>query len=117
MYVKNMSTGSNIELPFFTLAEKCVWENGEEYLYCAVPTSLPLRELPDAWYKGQVSFDDVLYRVSRDENFQGQEYVWDSGGSGLSFDMHSLTSIDNHIFFIDKISNTLGVINLEDENR
>ena len=46
-----------------TLAEKCVWAGGNDILYCAVPNSINGALYPDAWYKGEVSFADAIWKI------------------------------------------------------
>ncbi|HWH06930.1 MAG TPA: hypothetical protein VNU47_00145 [Candidatus Paceibacterota bacterium] len=55
-------TGTVIALPLSTLAEKCVWENGEQGFYCGVPQG-PTGNLPDDWHQGVASFRDRLWRI------------------------------------------------------
>jgi hypothetical protein len=46
-----------------TFPEKCVWEDGGSYALCGFPKVVPVRDLPDIWYRGEFIFDDVLGRV------------------------------------------------------
>lgn len=47
-----------------TLPEKCVWSKlNKTTAYCAVPTTIPIGNYPDDWYKGKISFADNIYKV------------------------------------------------------
>ncbi len=47
-----------------TIADKCVWgTKNTDVVYCAMPKEIPNAAYPDAWYKGQVSFNDTLWRI------------------------------------------------------
>lgn len=58
----DMATHTPAPLPIATMAEKCVFSPGGTSAYCAVPTAL-VRGLPDAWYRGGVSFSDRLWQI------------------------------------------------------
>lgn len=52
-------------LPLITLPEKCVWSKIQDNtLYCAVPGSLAAADYPDDWYRGAVSFSDMIWKIS-----------------------------------------------------
>lgn len=46
-----------------TMPEKCVWGKGSDVLYCAVPKFIPGGQYPDAWYQGEVSFMDEIWKI------------------------------------------------------
>ncbi len=46
-----------------TFAEKCVWNNDDTQVYCAVPTTILEGVYPDEWYKRGTEFADALYRI------------------------------------------------------
>jgi hypothetical protein len=63
----NIKTASSQDLPFVTLADKCVWSKRNPVdLFCAVPTSAPNGGYPDAWYKGTASTIDRIWEVDTD---------------------------------------------------
>jgi hypothetical protein len=48
-----------------TLPEKCVWSKlSKTTAYCAVPSTIPIGNYPDDWYKGNISFTDNIYKVN-----------------------------------------------------
>lgn len=58
--VLDISNGTNQSIPFVVLPEKCVWYSSDIF-YCGVPVNYPNGLYPDDWYKGLVSFSDVLW--------------------------------------------------------
>ncbi len=64
MAALDLSTGAVTTLPLATLAEKCVWDQNNTDLYCAIPSSIPDgATLPDDWYQGAASFTDKIWRI------------------------------------------------------
>jgi hypothetical protein len=63
----NIKTSSSQDLPFVTLADKCVWSDQNPVnLYCAIPSSAPNGGYPDAWYQGTDSTVDSIIEVDTD---------------------------------------------------
>jgi hypothetical protein len=63
----NIKTSSSQDLPFVTLADKCVWSKQNPLdLFCAVPTSVPVGGYPDAWYEGTASTIDRILEIDTD---------------------------------------------------
>jgi hypothetical protein len=63
----NIKNASSQDLPFTTLAEKCVWSRQNPLnLYCAVPSSAPTTGYPDAWYEGTASGVDQIIELDTD---------------------------------------------------
>ena len=67
-FITNRERNISIDLPL-TLPEKCDGVNG--IFVCAVPQSIPPRTLsgyttifPDAWYQGDISFNDAIIMVN-----------------------------------------------------
>ena len=53
-----------------SLADKCAWsENTKDFVYCAVPKSLPDGVYPDDWYKGTVSTNDQIEKINYLESY------------------------------------------------
>jgi hypothetical protein len=47
-----------------TIADKCVWGNkNSKVLYCAVPKTISPNNYPDAWYQGEESFGDNIWKI------------------------------------------------------
>lgn len=64
-YVYDTKSSEKKAFPLITLSEKCVWsKKTATVLYCAVPESnVPFTSLPDAWYKGDLSFSDSFWEI------------------------------------------------------
>lgn len=56
----NLNTGTAKTLPFVTLPEKCSWYSNDQ-LFCGIPKAFTTATYPDDWYKGVVSFSDVIW--------------------------------------------------------
>jgi hypothetical protein len=63
--VRAEKTGETKKLARVTFPEKCAWSSdvAGESLLCGFPKAIPLNDLPDVWYRGEFTFDDVLGRV------------------------------------------------------
>jgi len=51
--------GTKQQIPFSTLPEKCTWVNPVRFV-CGVPDGAIGSNLPDNWYRGEISFNDSL---------------------------------------------------------
>lgn len=60
----NTTSGARTQLPFSSLAYKCVWTQDSELVVCGVPTALPGGEYPNVWLEGRVSFNDSLWLIN-----------------------------------------------------
>lgn len=62
-FVLDIATGSKTSISPSTIPEKCVWTKDSKKIYCAAPAKAINGLLPDDWYKGKISFDDVLWSI------------------------------------------------------
>lgn len=64
-YLYTPKSAQKTNFPIITLPEKCVWSHlVPTTLYCAVPdNSVAFTDLPDAWYRGDLSFVDSFWKV------------------------------------------------------
>lgn len=88
-----------------TVADKCAVGS---LTYCAVPKSLPSGSYPDDWYKGVVSFSDVLWVI--DTETSGVRQLTDlsqSDGTQLK-----ISQDESFLSFIDKKNGSLWVYKL-----
>lgn len=97
-----------------TLPEKCVWSNkSSDVVYCAVPENIPFGTYPDTWYKGEVSFNDSLWRI---DTRSGETKLISSLAkeSEQLIDAVNLqiASDDGYLTFINKVDLTLWGIDL-----
>ncbi|OGI65046.1 hypothetical protein A2647_01340 [Candidatus Nomurabacteria bacterium RIFCSPHIGHO2_01_FULL_40_24b] len=61
--IYNIETREIRSLNISTLPEKCVWSKNSTLLYCSVPKYIGQTLYPDAWYQGEVSFNDQLWKI------------------------------------------------------
>src|SRR3989344_2887548 len=102
------------ELPIATFAEKCVWGAGAKLLlYCAVPDSFPDIDLPDAWYRGETSFNDRWYVVDAAAG-SAEEMLGRQETKGARVDVVDpvLDADGERIFFTDGKTGTLWVVRI-----
>jgi hypothetical protein len=102
MHVWNRTDGSSSRISVETLAEKCVWSEGENTIYCAEPRSKS-PNTPDDWYQGLVSYDDVLIQLNLDTGEVTQ--ISDlTTATGERMDATNLTISNNedYVLFINK---------------
>jgi hypothetical protein len=66
--IYDTASGTTTPLSFAPIPEKCEWsERDPTKIFCAVPQSYPQNtEYPDAWYKGQLHFTDMIWRIDID---------------------------------------------------
>ena len=102
----NVSNSAGVK----TLPEKCVWGSASDIIYCAVPKSIPPNKYPDAWYQGEISFSDQLWKI--DVKTGNATLLVDpasvSGGQGVALD----PSV-NYLFFVNKKDSYLWEFNLK----
>jgi len=105
--VKNNKT---IETRIFGLPEKCVWDEDNISIYCAVPNSTSSK-LPDSWYQGLTSFNDKFIKIN--SNIGSYEDLFNSI-TVTQVDAINLFMDNNQskIFFTNKKDYTLWVLKL-----
>ena len=97
-----------------TLPEKCVWGKASDIIYCAVPKSTGSAEYPDAWYQGEVSFTDQIWKI--DIKTGKAEIVADPAEIvGEEIDAIKLTmdTDANYLFFVNKKDSYLWELKLK----
>lgn len=106
--------GVETELPVVTFAEKCVWGSGTDLLlYCAVPNSFPAVDLPDAWYRGETSFNDRWYVVNVAGGSAEELLTREETGGALVDVVDPVLDVDGErIFFTDSKTGTLWVVRI-----
>lgn len=99
----NNSTSS---LDVYGLPEKCVWSNDNINIYCAVPNTLTTNHLPDMWYQGLVSFDDMIIKI---DSVTKDKYTIINTNSVEAIDATNLilSSKEEFLFFVNKKDGTL----------
>ena len=110
-----LATGATSRAPFTTLPEKCVWSGVEKTaVYCAVPSSIPQGEYPDAWYMGTVSFFDTIWKFNTSDTSVYSGRIVINGNDGVHFDAINLTldPSEHYLLFMNKVDGTLWSIDL-----
>ncbi len=100
---------TSYELPIVLVREKCAADpTASSTLYCAAPSGGMKGIFPDDWYKGEVSFTDILWKIDMEEqsatvlsNFLSE--------SGREIDVSQIGMDANgiYIYFINKNDGTL----------
>lgn len=115
LYVYRMDTRALDSLGLKTLPEKCVWNKTSEAIYCAVPKSINSGEHPDAWYQGEVSFDDQLWKI--DVKTKNATLLLDpstiTSGEEIDGVKLALDEGENFLFFVNKKDNFLWKLDLK----
>ena len=101
--VYNISTGEITPLIVRTLPEKCTWNKTSTIVYCAVPKSISGALYPDAWYRGEVSFMDDVWKIDI-ENGNANIVLDPTSILGEGLDGIKLTQDENenYLFFVNK---------------
>lgn len=108
LYAKNDITAPPQALSLVTFAEKCVFDPTDPLVaYCAVPQQIPDATLPDAWYRGEVHFSDVWWRVAVSDG--SVEFVLSPESEyGVALDVLDprMNAAGTHILFLDARTRT-----------
>jgi len=109
-----VDTGSFSSIPEETLPEKCVWRNDGITIVCGVPRIIATNVLPDLWYQGVVSFDDIL--VSINTQTGDITTIVDPQDFGVSVDVFNPHIDENSglFVFMNKKDLTLWTLQLPD---
>jgi hypothetical protein len=110
---KNLSTLLGVK----SLPEKCVWGSASDVIYCAVPKSIdPGQQYPDAWYQGEVSFSDSIWKIEAKTGLATQlldPVTAPGGGEEIDGIKLMLDSSQNYLFFVNKKDSYLWEFNLK----
>lgn len=97
-----------------TLPEKCVWGKGSDFIYCSVPKSTSPLPYPDAWYQGEVSFNDQIWKI--DVAAANAEIIADisalSEGEEVDGIKLALDEKEGYLFFVNKKDSFLWELRL-----
>jgi hypothetical protein len=111
--IQNTEDGEIRRLPTFILPEKCVYTN-KDGLICAMSERLQIASYPDDWYKGLVSFDDILVKIDLETGKQTTLYIFNKEVEGI-FDIVDprTTKNDEFLLFKNKNDLTLWALDLD----
>ncbi len=110
-------TGSSIELPVGTLADKCAWNGAEKnQVICGAPIIFPSGSYPDLWYQGLAHFDDDLWQL---DTLSGRAVLitelGKSTGSAIDVTHPTIDATGNYIVFQNKSDLTLWAVRLKEK--
>lgn len=112
-YVRDISGGVDVQISPSTLSEKCIWTKDSLYLYCAGQTSEVYGNLPDNWYQGKVSFQDVLWKYDVEEGNSNIIYnIVSKGGPKMDIVDLQLNEKEDYLIFKNNIDQTLWGLDL-----
>ena len=107
--ILDIDTRTSVALGIKTLPDKCVWNKTSEFVYCAVPNSVPSGQYPDSWYQGEVSFSDDIWQVNA-QTGNGLIILIPSlitGGESIDAIKLGLDDNENYLFFVNKTDSYL----------
>lgn len=105
---------SRAVIDFTALAEKCVWSELEEIIYCASSFSGEAATYPDDWYKGLVSFGDDIWVYDVEAGVGELFFDLEAEGQELDITNMFLDEKESHIFFTNKKDLTLWSLRIKE---
>ena len=115
LYIYRKDTKASSPIGLRTMPEKCTWGQRSDVLYCAVPKSIEDNKYPDAWYQGEVSFSDQIWKV--DIASGNTTMIADpaaiSGGEDTDGIKLAMDDGENYLFFVNKKDSVLWELNLK----
>ncbi len=112
-YVYDFNENTNLTLGIRTLAEKCIWIDNDN-LFCSVPRFITPEDYPDAWYKGEVLFDERLWSVNTTNGLEKIVSTLRHPGI-LNVDAVNLVYKNGILLFQNKYDYTLWMLDLREE--
>jgi len=112
--INNVETRETILVGLKTMPEKCVWNNTNTDIYCAVPKFINGENYPDSWYQGEVSFNDEIWKI--DATNGNATFIADPSlspsGENIDGIKLSIDDNENYLFFINKNDSYLWELDL-----
>jgi len=94
------------ELGLPSIAQKCVWSETDDILYCAVLTSSSPRSFVlEEWYSRDFISRDIFWKIELNNN--RKEKLFSDFEKYSRVDAFNLILIKDNLFFVDKISGNL----------
>ncbi len=115
LFIYHTDTRNSDKLGVKTLPEKCVWGGVSDVIYCAVPILIDGNLYPDAWYQGEVSFSDQIWKI--DVKSGNTTMISDpatvAGGENIDGIKLALDEGENYLFFVNKKDSFLWKLDLK----
>lgn len=110
----DLNNNNNINLEIKTLSDKCIWgKKDPSSVFCAVPKTIPTKELPDAWYQGKISFNDNFWKIELETGKSSLIYDTSIGGENLDATDLQISDSDDFLVFTNKKDLTLWGLKIE----
>ena len=112
--IYDVESRSSFALGARTLPEKCAWGRGSLTLFCAVPKFAPGALYPDSWYRGEISFNDDIWKIDI-ETGSGAVILEPGavpGGEVVDGIKLSLDENESYLFFVNKGDSSLWEMKL-----
>ena len=115
LFTYDLASGSSSTLGVKTLPEKCVWGKVSDTVYCAVPGNVPFGAYPDAWYQGEVSFSDQIWKINIKNGVTNLlvDPVTATLGEEIDGIKLALDENEDYLFFVNKKDSFLWELNLK----
>jgi len=114
MGIYNIETRETATVSLSGMPEKCVWAKTNDFIYCSVPKNTTGGEMPDDWYKGEVTFSDAIWKI--DIANGNTELIMDpvntQGGQDMDGIKLSLDDTGTYLFYVNKKDSYLWQLNL-----
>ncbi len=101
--------GSVADMPIPLIPEKCTQNSDTPHsLFCTVPTNLEIGVFPDDWYKGVISYSDVLWKINtKDQSATVLSNFLSESGREVDVSKIGTNDSGTYLYFINKNDNTL----------
>jgi hypothetical protein len=102
--VYHLDTKVSETLGIKTLPEKCVWNSASSVIYCSTPKLINIGLYPDAWYQGEASFSDQVWKIDIKSGNATMIADMDAinGGEEIDGIKLALDAGENYLFFVNK---------------
>ena len=112
--VFDRKSGEDFSLAAQSLPEKCVWSaKNKDFVYCAVPRTVTTLSYPDAWYRGEISFSDDLWKFNLDT---GEDEIIITSDDDLDATRLMLSPNEKYLYFQNKRDDTLWILTFPEGN-
>jgi hypothetical protein len=108
--ILNTKTNAINSLGKLGMSDKCIFNNTDTYIYCALPKSFENTLYPDSWYTGEIVTNDALVAYTT-TNLNEKIILNMNELSSKTFDIESLSVSESgkDFAFINKTDNSLWI--------